>query len=59
MSLPLFIYKGVVILIPDSLGKKAESKIKEWLDKHSVQELMELVKAVNDGEDFYVLYSQP
>lgn len=32
-SLPLFVYKGVVILIPDSLGKKAESKIKEWLDR--------------------------
>jgi len=37
----------------------AKHEIKEWLDKHSVQELMELVKAVNDGEDFYVLYSQP
>lgn len=31
--------------------------VKEWIDKHSVQELIELVKAVNKGEDFYRLYN--
>ena len=34
----------------------AKHEIKEWLDKHSVQELIELVKAVNEGGDFNQLY---
>ncbi|SFB93928.1 hypothetical protein [Ruminococcus albus] len=36
----------------------AKHEISEWLDKHSVQELLELVKAVNNGEDFYTLYNK-
>jgi hypothetical protein len=35
----------------------AKHEIGEWLDKHSVQELIELVKSVNEGEDFYKLYN--
>lgn len=34
----------------------AKYEIKEWLDKHSVQDLIELVEAVNAGEDFYLSY---
>ena len=36
----------------------AKHESSEWLNKHSVQELLELVKAVNDGEDFYTLYNK-
>lgn len=35
----------------------AKHEISEWIERHSVQELIELVKAVNEGEDFYKLYN--
>ncbi len=35
----------------------AKNEIRNWLNKHSVQDLIELIKAVNDGEDFDLLYN--
>ena len=35
----------------------AKYEVKEWLNRHSVQDLIELVKDVNNGEDFYHLYN--
>ncbi len=34
----------------------AKYEIKQWLDKHPVQDLIDFVKNVNGGEDFYRLY---
>lgn len=36
----------------------AKQEVKEWLDNHSVQDLIELVEKVNAGEDFHTLYSK-
>lgn len=36
----------------------AKFEVKEWLDNHSMQELMELLDKVNAGEDFLTLYGK-
>lgn len=35
----------------------AKYEVRDWLDKHSAKELIELVKAVMNGADFYQLYN--
>ena len=36
----------------------AKQVIKEWLENHSLQELIDLVDKVNNGEDFLTLYNK-
>ena len=36
----------------------AKHEIGEWLERHSVQELLKIVEAVNNDEDFYTLYEK-